>query len=80
MARIPGIEPRKAGLLTRFAYWMTKRKLGRIIEPAKITAHHFRLLRAVGGMETGLAAMHSVDETLKALASIKAAIMIGCPF
>jgi len=48
--------------------------------PVKITAHHPRLLRAYGEMETGQAAAHSVEPALKSLAEIKAATMIGCPF
>ena len=80
MARIAGIEPNQANLFVRFVYWMTKRKIGRVILPVKITAHQTRLLRAVGEMEVGQLAMHSVDETLKALASIKTAMLIGCPF
>jgi hypothetical protein len=80
MARIPGIEPNQANLFTRFVYWMTKRKIGRVVLPVKISAHQTRLLRAVGEMEMGQLAMHSVDETLKALASIKTAMLIGCPF
>jgi hypothetical protein len=80
MARIAGIEAEQANPFTRFVYWMTKRKIGRVITPVKITAHQTRLLRAMGEMEMGQLAMHSVDETLKALAGIKVAKMIGCPF
>jgi hypothetical protein len=80
MPRIPGVEPHQAGLFTRFVYWMTKRKIGRVILPVKITAHQPRLLAAVSDMEMGQDAMHSVDQTLKALASIKTATLIGCPF
>ena len=40
MARIPGIEPNQANLFTKFIYWMTKRKIGRIPEPVKITPRH----------------------------------------
>jgi hypothetical protein len=80
MARIAGIEPEQANPFTRFVYWMTKRKIGRVITPVKITAHQTRLLRAAGEMEMGQLAMHSVDETLKGLAGIKVAKMIGCPF
>ena len=80
MARIPGIEPDQANLFTRFVYWMTKRKLGRLILPTKITAHQPRLLRSIGSMEMAQFKMHSVPGTLKELASIKTAMMIGCPF
>ena len=80
MARIEGVEPQKTGWFVRFIYWMTRRKLGRLILPVKIAAHHPRLLRAVGEMEQGQMAARSVDAGLKALAEVKVAMMIGCPF
>jgi hypothetical protein len=80
MSRIPGVQPDQAGIFTRLVYWMTKRKFGRVLVPVQVTAHHTRLLRAMGEMEMGQAAARSVDKKLKALASIKAAALIGCPF
>lgn len=86
MARIPGIEPHQAGLFTRLVFWLTRRKIGklsghqRLIEPVQITAHHPRLLRAYGQMEMGQEAATSVPAHLKALADIKTATLIGCPF
>ena len=86
MSRIKGIEPNEAGPFTRIAYWFVRRKMrsltgkDRIAEPVKVAAHHPRLLRAMGQMEMGEAAAHSVPDTLKALAGMKAATMIGCPF
>jgi hypothetical protein len=86
MARIKGVEPHEAGWFTRFIYWMTRRSIGRLtgtprlIEPVQITAHHPRLLKGVGQMEMAQAAATSVPVALKALASIKAATLIGCPF
>jgi hypothetical protein len=80
MARIEGLESREAGLFARFVYWMVKRKLGRVVQPIKITAHHPRLLRAVGQMEMGQEAANTIDAALKALVGIKTAMLIGCPF
>ncbi len=80
MARIPGVEPKEAGLFTRIAYFMTKRRLGRVIMPIKINAHHPRLLRALAHMELGQEAAKTVSAQLKALAQVKVAMMIGCPF
>jgi 4-carboxymuconolactone decarboxylase len=86
MARMKGIEPHEAGWFTRLIYWVVRRKVGkmtgqnRLIEPIKITAHHPRLLKALGQMETGQAAARSVPAPLKSLASIKAAILVGCPY
>jgi hypothetical protein len=80
MARIPGVEANQAGLFTRFLYWMTRRKVGRVIMPFKVTAHQPRLLLAVAGMEMGQQALRTFDAKLKALAEIKAATLVGCPF
>ena len=80
MARIRGIETHEAGLVTRFLYWMTKRRLGRVILPLRITAHQPRLLRATGEMEMGQRALKTVEPKLKALVDLKAAVLIGCPF
>ena len=80
MARIRGIEANEAGILTRFLYWMTRRRVGRLIQPSKITAHQPRLLLASGQMEMGQQAVHSVEAKLKVLAEIKAATLVGCPF
>jgi 4-carboxymuconolactone decarboxylase len=81
-----GVEPNEAGWFTRLIYWIVKREVNkitgqpRLLEPVKITAHHPRLLRAMGQMEGGQAAAHSVPEKLKSLACIKVATQIGCPF
>lgn len=86
MARIKGLEPHEAGFFTRLVYWFVRRSVGavtgqsRLVEPAKIMAHHPRLLRACGDMERGQAAAKTVPSNLKTLASIKAAMLVGCPF
>ena len=80
MARIQGVETEQAGLFVRFIFWMTRRKIGRVVLPIRIAAHHPRLLRAVGEMESGQMAARTVDGSLKALASVKVALLIGCPF
>lgn len=78
--RIRGIEPEEAGPILRFVYAMTRRKLGRLIGPVKVQAHHFRLLRATAAMEMGQVAANRVPADLKALAGIRTAQRIGCPF
>ena len=86
MAHMKGVEPADAGWLTRLVYWFVRRKFGkltgqqRLIEPVKVAAHHPRLLRAMGQMESGLEAARSVPAELKLLASLQAAMLIGCPF
>jgi hypothetical protein len=86
MAYMQGIEPAEAGWFTRLIYWFVRRKFGKLtgkkslIEPVKVAAHHPRLLRSLGQMESGLEAAHSVPIELKLLASFQAAMLIGCPF
>jgi hypothetical protein len=86
MAHMKGIEPMEAGWLTRLVYWLVRRRFGkltgknRLIEPVKVAAHHPRLLRAMGQMEAGLERARSVPAELKLLASLQAAMLIGCPF
>jgi len=86
MSHMKGVEPEQAGWFTRLIYWFVQRKFGKITgkkclpEPIKVAAHHLRLLRAMGQMESGQAAAHSVPEELKRLASLQAATLIGCPF
>ena len=86
MAHMKGVEPAEAGWFTRLVYWFVRRKFGkltgknRLIEPVKIAAHHPRLLRAIGQMESGLEAARSLPMKLKLLVSLQAARMIGCPF
>lgn len=80
MARIQGIDGKRANLFTRLFYWLARRKIGRVPEPLRITAHQPRLLAALGGMEMAQEAVRSVDGVVKAIVQIKAAMMIGCPF
>jgi len=84
MARIRGAEPGQqglvSGLLTRIAYAMTKRKVGRVVKPVQIMAHHTRLLWGDAQMELSMGASHLVDAALKDLAQLRAATLIGCPF
>jgi hypothetical protein len=81
-----GVEADQAGWLTRLLYRLVKRKVGkltgraRVVEPVRITAHHPRLLMALGQMEMGQDAARSVPAALKLLASIQAATLIGCPY
>jgi hypothetical protein len=78
MTRIP--EPPHPGVFARFIYSMVKRRLGRVVFPVKVMAYLPRLLWGYGQMEMSIQGIHSMDETLKILAGIKTAMLIGCPF
>ena len=78
MARLQGAEPK--GLFTRIVYALTKRKVGRVVMPVQLVAHHPKLLWGYGQMEQSLASSHLVDDILKNLAQLHVATLVGCPF
>ncbi len=84
MARIQGADPARqgllAGLLTRIVYSLTRRKLGRVVMPVQVTAHHPQILWGYGQMEQSLLSSRRVDAVLKELASLRVATRVGCPF
>jgi hypothetical protein len=80
MVRIEGISKREAGAVTRFAYWFSRRRFGKVAEPLRVTAHHPTLLRGYGAFELALDRSSLLDERLKDLAGLKAATLVGCPF
>jgi hypothetical protein len=84
MARIVGADPAKqgwlAGMFTRIVYSMTRKKLGKMVEPASVTAHHTRIMWGYGQMEQSLMGSHLVDEKVKELATLRVATLVGCPF
>ncbi len=80
MARIEGITEGKAGLLARLAYWLARRRVGKVPEPLRVYARHTWLLNGYGAFEYALERSRLVEERLKLLAQIKAATLVGCPF
>jgi hypothetical protein len=84
MARIEGADPGKQsffqGVFTRIIYLMTKRKVGRVVTPVRIAAHHSKLLWGYGQMEQSLLGSRQVEAALKDLGQLRVATLVGCPF
>ena len=80
MTRLEGVADKQAGLFTRVAFWMARRKVGKVPDPMRVSAHHGAISMAAGGYEFWLDRARLVDARLKTLAGIKAAMMVGCPF
>ena len=80
MPRITGVPRERAGLFARFAYRFAERLVGRLPEPMTIQAHHGQIFSAVSGFEFFLGRARRLPKRLQALAAIKAAMQIGCPF
>jgi len=84
MARIPGAPGNQGGpfrrLFVGLVYALTRRRLGRVIMPVQVTAHHPKILWGYGQMEQTQAASKLSDHKLKGLAELRVATLVGCPF
>jgi alkylhydroperoxidase family enzyme len=84
MARTQGANPSQQGLVkglfTRLVYRLTKRKVGRVVMPVQIVAHHSKILWGYGQMEQSLLSSRLVDASLKDIAQLRVATLVGCPF
>lgn len=84
MARIPGAPANQGGPLRRLfvslVYYLTRRRLGRVIMPIQVTAHHQKLFWGYLQMEQSQMGAKLVDLKLKGLAELRVATLVGCPF
>ncbi len=83
MARLEPVELGRLGffarIFTRIVYWVTRRKVGKVLLSQKIAAHHTPLLFGRSTIEGMALVSHRVDDRLKTLTSIRAAQLAGCP-
>jgi len=84
MARILGAPRNQGGLLRRLlvgiVYTLTHRRLGRVIMPVQVTAHHPKIFWGYAQMEQSQASSMLIDPKLKGLAELRVATLVGCPF
>ena len=84
MSRIPGAPASQGGPLRRvfvsLVYCLTRRRLGRVIMPIQVTAHHPKLFWGYLQMEQSQMSSKLVDHKLKGLAELRVATLVGCPF
>ncbi len=84
MTRISG-APRNQGnplrrLFVSLVYWLTQRRLGRVIMPIQVTAHHGKIFWGYLQMEQSQMGAKLIDHKLKGLAELRVATLVGCPF
>ena len=84
MARIPGAPRNQGGILRRLfvgvVYSLTQRRLGRLIMPVQVTAHHPKIFWGYVQMEQSQASSKLIDPKIKGLAELRVATLVGCPF
>ena len=84
MARISGAPSNRGGPLRRLfvglVYSLTRRRLGHVILPVKVTAHHSKIFWGYLQMEQSQMSAKLVDTKLKGLVELRVATLVGCPF
>jgi hypothetical protein len=84
MARILGAPANQGGPLRRLfvglVYALTRRRLGRVIMPVQVTAHHPKIFWGYLQMEQSQMGSKLIDQKLKGLAELRVATLVGCPF
>ncbi len=79
MSRIAGVTE-GGSWLARIAFFLTRRRVGKVIRPVRVHAMHTRLLVGYGQMEMAQDKARRLPAGLKSLAQVRAAMRIGCPF
>jgi AhpD family alkylhydroperoxidase len=72
------LDPRRTGLLTWLIDIYAARRFGAAVTPAKVLAHHPRVLLGYGAFDLMLESSHTVDARLKGLAELRASTLVGC--
>lgn len=80
MPRIEGVSERTRNPLLRLVFWLTRRRFGRAVEPLHGYARSSAFLAGMIGLELGMERAHRVDAKLKALAELRVAALVECPF
>ncbi len=62
----------------RTAYRESRRRYGAVIDPLRIYAHHPRILLGYAALETATERSRQLDERVKHLAAVRAAMVCGC--
>ena len=77
-ARIAGVPESTRNALVRTAYRESRRRYGAVVDPLRIYAHHPRILLGYAALETATERSRQLDERVKHLAAVRAAMICGC--
>lgn len=80
MSRIPGVGDRSATWRVRLLFWLIKRRIGVVTPGTRIRAYWPQWLKRSGLLDTLLAGRGTIPASLKELAQLRVAALVGCPF
>lgn len=78
--RVQGVSESQAGWLTRLIYRALRKKIGVVPKSKTLAAWHTPTLLASSWMDAVNADARTLPHSLKELAQLKVAAMVGCPF
>lgn len=70
---------RPPSLIARIAYFISRRRFGRVVAPLKVYARHTPTLLAAGMLESMLDRTR-LPQDLIMLVQLRSAMRVGCPF
>lgn len=80
MAPITGVSPRTRNPLLRLLFRYARRRFGRDASPLFGYATNGAILASMLALEVGMERAHRLDPTVKKLAELRVAALVGCPF
>ncbi len=80
MERAKGVQDAQAKGITKLLYGVIRKRLGVVPKAKTLAAHNTPALLATTWMDVICASAKTVPLTLKELAQLKVAVMVGCPF
>ena len=78
MSRLTPSNPR--GLLARIVFFFTRRMLGKVPTPMRVTAHNPKIFKGMVQMELAQKKASSVSPRIRALVGLRVATRVGCVF
>ena len=79
MARIKGVY-KGGSLIAQIVFFFSKRKVGKVPKPIRIMALHIPILKGYAHMELAQEKAKQTSHTIKKLADLRIATLVGCPF
>jgi hypothetical protein len=80
MARIQGIDPKKAPFLVRRALVFANKLFGKELTPAKIQARVPKVFWGSALLEMTVGKTRGISERQRALVQLRTSALVGCPF
>jgi alkylhydroperoxidase family enzyme len=78
--RLKGLEEHEAPFVARPAYWLSRKMLGKVITPLKVQARRPGIMWFGNLLGTAIEKSGKIELPLRALAQLRTAQLIGCPF